>query len=139
MHILRIQHYGNDMPRLYIDIDVAVMSSLFNEPYTTLTDCAGDQRTWVEAGSNAQCDAGAGEVYRSQSPGKVSDIDACKKSCEDDPKCKSITFFNSGWCSHFSTDCKKTKWASKAIAMRLGTQRTVTTVATTAGQVGPEG
>ena len=77
-------------------------------------------RTWVEVGSNAQCDVGAGEVYRSQSPGKVSDIAACKKSCEDDPKCKSITFFNSGWCSHFSTECTKTTAGTNAIAMRLG-------------------
>merc|ERR1712032_1420748 len=62
----------------------------------------GTQRTWVEARSNAQCDAGSGEVYRSQSPGKVSDIAACKKSCENVPGCKSITLFKSGWCSHFS-------------------------------------
>jgi len=91
-----------------------------NTPDPSRPTTTGAQRTWVEAGSNAQCDAGSGEVYRSQSPGKVSDIAACKKSCEDDPKCKSITFFNSGWCSHFSTECTKTKTTNKAIAMRLG-------------------
>ena len=97
------------------------MTSLFNEPYTTLTNCAGSQRAWVEVGSNTECDVGAGEVYRSQSSGKVSDIAACKKSCEAHAQCKSITFFNSGWCSHFSTECTKTKSADKAIAMRVGT------------------
>ena len=88
------------------------------------------QRTWEEAGSNAECNVGAGEVYRNQSPGKVSDLAACKKSCEDDAGCQSITFFNNGWCSHFSTGCTKTKTANKAISMRLrGTQ--VTTKAPT--------
>merc|ERR1719213_738515 len=81
--------------------------------------------TWANVGSNIQCDAGAGEVYRSQSPGKVPDLAACQKSCENDAGCKSITFFNSGWCSHFSTGCTKTKSASKAISMRLsGAQQT---------------
>ena len=123
------------MPQLYIDINIVltVMGSLFHKSYTILDNSAGVQLTWVEVGSNAECDAGAGEVYRSQSPGKVSDIAACKKSCEDDPKCKSITFFNSGWCSQFSTDCTNTKSTSKAISMRLGTQRTATTVAKTTG------
>ena len=79
----------------------------------------GQQHVWAAVGSDIQCDAGAGEVYRSQSPGKVSDIAACKKSCENDPGCKSITLFKSGWCSHFSTKCTKTKWGNKAIAMRL--------------------
>ena len=87
----------------------------------------GKQRAWAAVGSNVQCNVGAGEVYRSQSPGKVSDIAACKKSCEDDPKCKSITFFNSGWCSHFSTGCAKTKSSSNAISMRLGTSVTTKT------------
>merc|ERR1712037_892142 len=77
------------------------------------------RRTWANVGSNIQGDAGAGEVYRSQSPGKVSDLAACQKSCENDAGCKSITFFNSGWCSHFSTGCTETKSASKAISMRL--------------------
>ena len=77
------------------------------------------QSLWLEVSSNAECDAAAGEVYRSQSPGKVSDIAACQKSCENDAGCKSITFFNSGWCSHFSTECTKTKSTNKAISMRL--------------------
>ena len=67
-----------------------------------------------------QCNAGAGEVYQRQSSDKVADIEACKKSCEDDAKCRSITFFwRTKWCSHFSTECTKTKSANKAIAMRL--------------------
>jgi len=89
-------------------------------------------RTWTKVGSNAQCDAGAGEVYRSQSPGKVSDLATCQKSCEDDSGCKSITFFNSGWCSHFSTECTKTKVTSKAVSMRLsGAQLTTAASSTT--------
>merc|ERR1712037_594803 len=91
-----------------------------NTPDPSRPTTTGAQRAWVEAGANTECDAGAGEVYRSQSPGKVSGIAACKKSCENDPGCKSITFFNSGWCSHYSTGCTKTKTTNKAIAMRLG-------------------
>merc|ERR1712032_1151588 len=76
------------------------------------------KRTWSADGSNTECDAGAGEVYRSQSSGLAKEIDACKKSCEDDSECKSITFFTSGWCSHFSTDCTKRKFNTEAISMR---------------------
>ena len=65
------------------------------------------------------CDIIAGEVYRSQSSGKVSDLAACKKSCEDDAGCKSITYFESGWCSHFSTGCMKRKFAADAWAIGL--------------------
>merc|ERR1712032_1046266 len=76
------------------------------------------KRTWSADGSNTECDAGAGEVYRSQSSSLVKEIDACKKSCEDDSECKSITFFTSGWCSHFITDCTKRKFNGEAISMR---------------------
>ena len=92
--------------------------------HTLINSTTTVQRAWVEVGSNAQCDAGAGEANQSQSSGKVADIAACKKSCEDDAGCKSITFFTSGWCSHFSTGCTNTKSSSNAIAMRLGTSAT---------------
>ena len=78
-------------------------------------------RQWIHLG-NAKCDPGSGEVYRSESSGKVSDLAACQKSCQDDPWCKSITFFNnSNHCSHYSTECLVTKeFAYKnVISMRL--------------------
>merc|ERR1719201_1272765 len=101
---------------------------------TTAMKATTAQPTWVELGSDTACDAGAGEVYRRQSPGKVSDIATCKQSCEDDQECKSITFFRYGWCSHFSTECTNTKRTSKAVSMvRLGTQQTATTSTKTAG------
>ena len=90
------------------------------------------KRAWADVGSNTECDASAGEVYRSQSSSKVSDLAACKKSCEDDAGCQSITFFDSGWCSHFNTGCTKTKSTSKAISMRLGGTQ-LTTAASTSG------
>ena len=77
------------------------------------------KHTWVTHSPNTECNAGDGEVYRTQSPGLLANIAECKKSCEDVAACKSITFFESGWCSHFSTGCTKTKPASKAISMRL--------------------
>merc|ERR1719181_2499664 len=44
-----------------------------------------------------------------------------KMRSEDDAECRSITYFESGWCSHFSTECTKRKLASDAIAMGLKT------------------
>ena len=91
------------------------------------------KRAWADVGSNTECDASAGEVYRSQSSSKVSDLAACKKSCEDDAGCVSITFFDGGWCSHFNTGCTKTKSTSKAISMRLGGTQLTTAASTSAG------
>ena len=71
---------------------------------------------------NAKCDQASGEVYRSESSGKVSDLAACQKSCQDDHGCKSITFLNhSKHCSHFSTECLVTKEVAHkdVISMRL--------------------
>ena len=75
--------------------------------------------TWVVVGSNSLCDTDAGEVYRSQSPGKLPSLESCKKSCQDDTGCESIAFFNSGWCSHFSTPCTKTTRRSNVVSLRL--------------------
>jgi len=75
---------------------------------------------WVNLPFNTECDAGSGEVYLSQSSSKVSDLEACKKSCEDAAKCKSMTFYSGNWCSHFSTACTKTKTSDKAISMGRG-------------------
>ena len=78
------------------------------------------KRTWREVGSKRVCDVSAGETYLSKSPGKVSNLEECKKTCEDASGCQSITYFKSGWCSHFGTACTKTKKNSKAvIALRL--------------------
>ena len=88
------------------------------------TTCARTKTTakaasMVKSTRQTQCDTGAGEVYRGESSGKVSDLAACKKSCEDAPACQSITFWKDGWCSHFSTLCTKKKFGNEAISMRL--------------------
>jgi len=72
---------------------------------------------WVKGPAKAACDTGAGEVYLNSSPGKISNAEACKISCGADSKCQSITFFKSGWCSHFSTPCTKTKRNGKAVSI----------------------
>merc|ERR1711939_1028316 len=80
------------------------------------------KRTWREVGSKQICDVSAGETYPSNSPGKVSNLEECKKSCGDASGCQSITYFKSGWCSHFGTACAKTKKNNKVvIALRLST------------------
>merc|ERR1712032_1579817 len=71
-----------------------------------------------------ECDFAQGEVYLPGPSGKRANIAACKKSCEDEAKCKSITFFfgtglGGGWCSHFSTKCEKKKTSKGAYAENL--------------------
>merc|ERR1719460_548949 len=80
---------------------------------------------WTSRGDNTMCDMGAGEKYLGQSSGQQSTLDRCKQSCQNEAACTSITYFPSGWCSHFSTDCSKTKTSSGAVAMqkRSGTTR----------------
>ena len=75
--------------------------------------------TWETVGQNVQCDIGAGEVYRASQSGKRSNVEECKKSCQNDAACNSITFFDDNWCSHFSSQCTKAKWISKAITLRV--------------------
>ena len=76
------------------------------------------KRTWTFVGYDVACDTGAGEVYLDQSPAQLSDLEACQKSCEAVPGCESISFSNSGSCSHFSTQCSKTKRSARTISMR---------------------
>ena len=81
--------------------------------------CTGKQLTWAGRSKNSECDIASGEKFLCASSKKVSDEEACKKSCEDAAACKSITFYSSGWCSHFSTECTKTKADGNAISNRL--------------------
>ena len=81
--------------------------------------CLAVKRTWRAAGVHgAACDSTAGEVYMKSSPGKVK-LGRCKKACENTAGCQSITYFKTGWCSHYSTPCTKTTRVNKAIALRF--------------------
>ena len=68
-------------------------------------------------GAKTVCDTTAGEVYSDRSPGKVSSVEECKNLCKSDTECQSITYFQSGWCSHFLTSCSKTRKNNKAVAI----------------------
>jgi len=98
---------------------------------STVKTTVGPKRTWKSAGSNTACDTSAG--YLKSSPGKVSTLEQCKKSCEGATGCQSITFFKSGWCSHFSTACTKTNRHNKAVALRLSADSGTSSSTTTAG------
>ena len=76
---------------------------------------------WVEVGSKIQCDTSAGETYIKTSPGKLPDIEQCKKSCDNSAECQSITYLSTGWCSHYSTPCTNHKSNNKAVSMRRDT------------------
>ena len=84
-----------------------------------LTAWTGGEGSWLALGQGSQCDTDAGEVYLDSSPGKGSTLEKCKQACEDATGCQSISFFQSGWCSHFSTDCTNTKNVKKALSFRL--------------------
>ena len=58
------------------------------------------------AGYGKECDVSQGENWLGQTSTHTSDLAACKKSCMDDAKCQSITFYKDKWCSHFSTRCE---------------------------------
>merc|ERR1712032_97620 len=89
---------------------------------TALTTKSAASRLWVEVGKKKVCDTGKGEKYRGNSSGKRSSVDERKKSCQDTAGCQSISFFQSGWCSHFSTPCTKTKKNKKVMVIwRLST------------------
>ena len=74
----------------------------------------------VHRGSNTECDTSAGNKYMRSSPGKDSNLEECKQSCQGTTGCQSFTIYISGWCSHFSTLCVKTKWNTKTNAYRYG-------------------
>merc|ERR1712226_898691 len=84
-------------------------------------------RKWTQVGTQVECDAAKGELYLKNSSGKVSSIEQCRKSCEDSAGCKSITYFKSGFCGHFSTMCTNVvdrgnvvaSWRSSATRRRL--------------------
>ena len=92
---------------------------------------AGKQLAWAATLKNIACNAHAGEKYLSASSKKVSDEDACKRSCEDAAACRSITFWSNGWCSHFSTECKARNADSNAISIQLSRKSTKGRPATT--------
>ena len=75
----------------------------------------------MKVGSKIECDTNAGEKYIKESPGKLPNIEECKKSCEVSAECQSITYLNTGWCSHFSTPCTNHKSNNKAVSMRWDT------------------
>ena len=89
--------------------------------YPAVAGAPNNRGTWLEVGSKIECDTSAGEEYIENSPVKVTDIEQCKKSCENSVECQSITYRNTGWCSHFSTPCTHHKINNKAVSMRLDT------------------
>ena len=91
-------------------------------PLSGLAGAAKNRGIWVEIGSNIECDLGGGERYDIEnSPGKLPSIEQCKKSCGYSVECLSITYLNTGWCSHYSTPCTNHKSNNKAVSMRWDT------------------
>lgn len=70
---------------------------------------------WLELGEGKECDTEV-EVYLKSSSGNFEDLSGCQASCVRSISCKSITYFGrSGFCSHFSTECKYTVKRSRSV------------------------
>ena len=69
--------------------------------------------THIAVDNNKACDVSNGEVYLSTR--KAADLAACKKSCEDSPKCVSITYWNGGGCD----PAVVTLWAESTSVLNL--------------------
>ena len=83
----------------------------------------GKKLSWTEIGAKLECHGYDGEIYLESSRGKVPTLAECKDSCESAAKCQSISYFKSGWCSHWSTPCAKTKWNKKvSMSLRLSSR-----------------
>merc|ERR1712032_962993 len=110
--------------------------SHFSSKCTRLVDSAGAKtvrfeagaqaKSWAIAGDGKECDSGSGEVYLNSSPGNGGTLAQCLTKCGQSASCKSITFYQDGWCSHFSSACTKTKAVANAVAFN--------TIASTSGQ-----
>lgn len=86
---------------------------------TTTTTPAPNGCKWGHSSHNVKCDQSAGEKIMRQSSVTVPSLEECKQSCEDAVGCRSITYFKTGWCAHFSTPCTNIKKSGKAIVERL--------------------
>ena len=98
---------------------------------TKRVDDAVSMRLHNHFDNNLECDVSKGEIYLEQSSNKASDFHACVKSCEDESECQSITFYENGWCSHFSTECLHKKAHDNCYATRVKKPTTTTTTTTT--------
>jgi len=60
------------------------------------------------AHSDKECDITHGEIYMPSSQ-KASSVAECLSSCTAAKACRSVTYYPSGFCSHFITHCKNTQ------------------------------
>merc|ERR1712025_184069 len=100
-------------------------SPLIFNPYTTTTTTPTTttttttaERVWQDIGDTVACDANAGETSMPTESGKVGNLDACRALCEtsissERGRCQSFTYWNSGFCSLYSTSCENTVAANK--------------------------
>ena len=80
----------------------------------------------IRPGSNTQwavlhgqeCDIRGGEVYLRSSSAVLASLSQCLASCEQESKCRSVSFLDTKFCMHFSTTCVSTKETPNAISMR---------------------
>ena len=88
-------------------------------PTTTTTTAPAKKCVWGQGSADVKCNQAAGEVRMRKSSVMTSSLEKCKKSCEDTAGCRSITYFKTNWCTHFSTPCTNTKGSGMAGVERL--------------------
>jgi len=86
---------------------------------TTTTAAPTDKYTWGHVILAAKCDRNAGEVIQKRSSVQASSLEECKESCEGAVGCRSISFFQNGWCAHYSTPCTNIKKSKTGVVVQL--------------------
>ena len=133
MHIQLVAHVRGEQACWHATHSPTCMQDIKDR---TLVHSTAARRTWENVGSDTECNATAGGLFYGLASPKVSDVAACKKSCEEDKGgCQSITFFDGGLCHHFGYGCTETKPTSKAISMRLIGAQPTTASSTSAGEL----
>ena len=95
--------------------------------FAAMWDIASASMTLLH--KDKQCDTSAGEVYLPSSR-KTSDLAACLSSCTSEKACRSVTYYPSGFCSHFVTQCLNTDSAPGANSYTLASDPTSSIVGT---------
>ena len=76
----------------------------------------GSNTQWVVL-HGQECDTKGGEVYLRSSSAVLASLSQCLASCEQESKCRSVSFLDTKFCMHFSTTCASTKETPNAYSM----------------------
>ena len=119
-HNLSRRMQASSLPKhVILGLAILIQTHVLTHFLTVMTQPENVKPTWREIGPNTACDMNAGEVYLEHASAPVSSLEECKRLCENNVACRSITLFSNGWCGLFSTSCTSTKYSKKGFTMYL--------------------